>query len=379
MNTDEKILIVDDDNIFLKTIHKRLCHEFTIFTASSGIEGLEIINNETPFAIVAVDYIMPGIDGIEFLERVRGISPDSVRMMITGITDLQSVLEIVNNTSIFRIINKPCSAEALGKVFECGMEQYRLILSEKRRRDEADAAYKQLIEYAKALNGTVTDLKNKNSELNNAYYDTINRLVVASEYKDEDTHDHILRMSRYSALLAEKAGFSKEGVENILFASPMHDIGKIGIPDTILMKPGKLADDEFNEMKKHTIIGSKILEDSKAEILKLAASIALTHHERWDGRGYPYGISGEEIPVTGRIAAIADTFDALTSKRPYKEAYPVEIACDIIIKEKGKQFDPGLTDVFMDSFNDFLIIKEGISSSARPDSGNFAPSERDCE
>ncbi len=377
MNKNEKILIVDDDSIFLKTIYKRLSSEFNISTAGSGIEGFDIINNSGPFAVVAVDYIMPGIDGIEFLEKVREISPDTVRMMITGITDLQSVMDIINNTSIFRMISKPCLPETLGKVFEKGVEQYRLVLSEKKKKEEADAAYKQLIEYAKAINGTVTTLKTKNRELNEAYYDTIHRLVVASEYKDEDTHDHIVRMSRYSALLAEKSGFSRNDVENILFASPMHDIGKIGIPDAILLKSGKLADEEFNEMKKHTIIGSKILENSKAEILKLAASIALTHHERWDGKGYPYGISGMEIPVSGRIAAIADTFDALTSKRPYKAAYPVDIAYDIIKKEREKQFDPDLADIFINNFNNFISIKEEISSSTGIISSTFFLSERD--
>lgn len=364
MNSDEKILVIDDDVIFLKIILNRLSGKYNITTASSGMEGLELVIKEGPFALVAADYIMPEIDGTELLEKIRVISPDTVRMMITGIQDLQSLIDIINNTSIFRIISKPCSPEILGRVFEKGIEQYNLVLSEKRKREEAEAAYKQLIEYAKAINESVVTLKNKNRELNNAYYDTINRLVVASEYKDEDTHEHIVRMSRYCALLAEKAGFPSDEVENILFASPMHDIGKIGIPDAILMKPGKLDLSEFNEIKKHTLIGSKILEGSRADILILAASIAISHHEKWDGSGYPFGISGEKIPITGRIVAIADVFDALTSKRPYKEALPVEVAFDIIQKGKGNHFDPDLTDIFLNSFDDFLQIKENVASES---------------
>jgi len=378
MNEDEKILFVDDNVNLLESIKRSFHGRFNIFTAASGNDGLDLLDREGPFTLVVSDYKMPAMNGVEFLEKIHEKYPDTIRMMLTGEADIYAVIDVINKSTIFRFINKPCPVSILGEILEKGLEQYRLVNMEKRKNEEIDTAYKQLLQYAKALNETVSNLKNKNRELNNAYYDTINRLVVASEYKDEDTHDHIVRMSRYSALLAEKAGFSGEFVENILFASPMHDIGKIGIPDTILMKPGKLADDEFNNMKKHTIIGSKILENSKAEILKLAASIALTHHEKWNGKGYPYGTSGEEIPVAGRIAAIADTFDALTSKRPYKEAYPVEVAYDIIIKEKGRQFDPDITDIFIDNFNDFITIKEEISA-AGPDSGNFAPSERDCE
>lgn len=377
MSNEEKILIVDDDKIFLTYIRRKLNEKFSILTADSGLHGLDLLESDGPFALAVVDYFMPEMNGVEFLEKVREKYPDTVRMILTGATDLQSVMEIVNNTNVFRFINKPCSHEVLGTVLEKGLEQYRLIQSEKQKKEEVVIAYKQMIHYAKALNETVASLKNKNRELNEAYYDTIKRLVIASEYKDEDTYDHIIRMSRYSAFLAEKLNLSREEVENILFASPMHDVGKIGIPDAIIMKPARLTDEEFEQIKNHTVFGAKILAGSKAEILELARVIAISHHERWDGTGYPYGIGGEDIPLVGRIVALADTFDALTSRRPYKDAYPVDVAYDIIRKERGRQLDPDIVDIFINNYDEFIKIKEEVNYSDKEMINSFTRSQRD--
>ncbi len=152
-------------------------------------------------------------------------------------------------------------------------------------------------------------------------------------------------MSLYSALVAEKLGLPSIEVQDILYASPMHDIGKIGVPDNILMKPGKLTDEEFEIMKTHTTIGAKILANSRSAILKVAEQIALSHHEKWNGKGYPQGLVGENIPLDGRIVALADVFDALTTKRPYKDPFPVEKAIDIIKKERGEHFDPNVVNI----------------------------------
>ncbi len=207
------------------------------------------------------------------------------------------------------------------------------------------------------------DLETAHQELQGAYLDTINRLVIAAEYKDEDTGDHIVRMARYSALIAEKLGLSARDVQNILYAAPMHDVGKIGIPDSILLKPGKLTAEEFEIMKSHTTIGAKILGNSVAEILKIAAQIALSHHEKWNGKGYPQGLSGDEIPLFGRIVGLADVFDALTSKRPYKDPFPAEIAFEIIMGDRGKHFDPDVVDVFLENIDEVLQIKTEVDSS----------------
>jgi putative two-component system response regulator len=195
------------------------------------------------------------------------------------------------------------------------------------------------------------------NKLKEAYRDTINRLVIASEYRDDDTGDHIVRMAAYCVLIAEKYGLPESEVERIHMTAPMHDVGKIGIPDNILLKPGKLTSEEFDIIKNHTLIGAKILGGSGSEILQLAAEIALTHHEKWNGLGYPGKLAGKEILLAGRIVALADVFDALTSKRPYKVPMPVEQAIDIIKKGREEHFDPELTDIFLNNIDSVLKIK----------------------
>jgi putative two-component system response regulator len=229
--------------------------------------------------------------------------------------------------------------------------------SEKQKREELQISEQQLEKYADDLNKTILELKTTHKELQEAYLDTIYRLVLAAEYKDEDTGEHIVRMSHYSALIAEKLGLPAKQVQNIRYAAPMHDVGKIGIPDSILMKPGKLTEEEFEIIKTHSTIGAKILTNSKAEILKIAEQIALSHHEKWNGKGYPQGLSNDNIPLVGRVVGLADAFDALTSKRPYKDPYPVEMAIDIIKQERGQHFDPDIVDVFMENIDEVLKIK----------------------
>jgi len=191
------------------------------------------------------------------------------------------------------------------------------------------------------------------------------------------TGDYIVRMSRYSALVAEKLGLPDKEVKNILYAAPMHDIGKIGIPDSILTKPDKLTDEEFDIMKTHTSIGAKILANSKAEILQTAQKIAISHHEKWNGKGYPLGHSGTKIPIIGRIVSISDTFDALTSRRPYKDPYPIEVAIKIIKKERGQQFDPDVVDIFLANMDEILKIKNEVGLSKDVSLSDFSWSERD--
>lgn len=179
-----------------------------------------------------------------------------------------------------------------------------------------------------------------------AYLDTIYRLSVAAEFKDLDTGLHIKRMSVYSQILAEEMGKSDEFCEKILYASPLHDVGKIGIPDRILLKPAKLNADEWVVMKQHTIMGYEILKDSEYELMNISSAIALSHHERFDGNGYPHGVSGNDIPIEGRIVALADVFDALSSKRPYKKPWAIEKILTVIREERGKQFDAKVIDAF---------------------------------
>jgi len=199
-------------------------------------------------------------------------------------------------------------------------------------------------------------LKQALEKIKVASLDTIFRLSRAAEYKDTDTGAHIERMSHYSTAIARQMNLQEEFIENILYAAPMHDIGKIGIPDRVLQKPGKLDPEEWEIMKKHTLIGAEILKDSKVEFMKLAEEIALAHHEKWDGTGYPRKLKGKEIPLGARIVALADVFDALTSERPYKQPMELEKSCSIIIEGRGTHFDPDVVDAF-------LAIKEEIAAS----------------
>jgi len=195
-------------------------------------------------------------------------------------------------------------------------------------------------------------------EIRKTAYETIIRLAGAAEYKDHDTKAHLWRVAQYSGILAEELGFPKEWVENIKMAAPMHDIGKIGVPDSIINKPGKLDPSEWEEMKKHPLYGSEILKDPENELMQMSASIALNHHEKWDGKGYPRGMKGEEIPIEARIASLADVFDALTTKRSYKPAFSLEETVAIIESESGKQFDPKVVAAFQHCYPKIAAVRE---------------------
>jgi putative two-component system response regulator len=223
-------------------------------------------------------------------------------------------------------------------------------------------AYNDLMgNYRKELESEVNkrteELKQAADRLKTASLDTIYRLSIASDYKDGDTGAHIKRMSRYCAAVARRMGLDEKTISDILYAAPMHDLGKIGIPDKILSKPGKLDPVERDIMKLHTVIGAKILSDSDAELLKLGGIIALSHHEKWDGSGYPNGLKGKAIPIEGRIAAIADVFDALTSRRPYKEPFSEEKSLVIIRRWRESYFDPDVVDTFIAITEEILTIK----------------------
>lgn len=250
-----------------------------------------------------------------------------------------------------------------------------------RGRQELEASYKllskQLVSYGEDFRKVYNDLTEQLEKTKVAYLEIIHRLSLAAEFKDEETGDHIERMSRYSAIMAQALGFTDEEVEYVLYAAPMHDVGKIGIPDRILLKPGALTREELAEMSKHTTIGAKILENSDAKIIQLAQTIALNHHEKWNGEGYPNGLKGEEIPLVARIVNLADMFDAMTSKRPYKDPYPVDLAVQIITKDRGISIDPQVVDAFIAKLDAILNVRGKASPYGIPDSRPFKLSERD--
>lgn len=239
--------------------------------------------------------------------------------------------------------------------------------------DEKKGA-EEIRKLSKAFNVMGQEIARRIHELKEAQKEIVLHLCKAAEYRDPDTGQHIWRMSQYCAVLARACGMSQEEWDLFLHASPMHDIGKIGISDTILLKPGRLDDKEYKVMKTHTTIGDGILSDGKSQLLKIAQIVAHFHHEKWDGSGYPHGLKGEEIPLLARIACIADVFDALTMKRPYKEAWTVEEAVREIESQSGKDFDPHLVALFKENLQEILAIKarfdESASRQAAPEAGN---------
>ena len=236
----------------------------------------------------------------------------------------------------------------------------KAVIDGQKARKLGDGLKSQLSRYAQDFKKVYKDLLKSYNDLKEAQLETIYRLAVAAEYRDEDTATHLKRMSNYAAIIAKGMGLSEKEVELILYTSPMHDVGKIGIPDNILFKPGKLTPEEFEVIMNHCVIGVRILSGSKSEMILMAEEIALTHHEKWNGQGYPQGLKRRNIPLVGRITAVADVFDALTTKRPYKSAFPNEKAFSIIREERGSHFDPQVVDVFFQNINDIIEIQQQL-------------------
>jgi putative two-component system response regulator len=203
-------------------------------------------------------------------------------------------------------------------------------------------------------------VRERTAQLEQSRLEVIQRLGRAAEYKDNETGMHVVRMSHYSRILASQLNVSKRWVELVFQAAPMHDIGKIGIPDNVLRKPGKLDADEWAVMQKHVEIGGDIIGDSDSLLLQMAQEIALNHHEKWDGSGYPNQLKGEQIPLSARIVAIADVFDALTSVRPYKKAWSIEETLALLERDAGTHFDPSLVPIFISKLDDILAIRDAF-------------------
>ncbi|MEV9615126.1 PAS domain S-box protein [Aliarcobacter butzleri] len=242
-----------------------------------------------------------------------------------------------------------------GEVFHCNVTLFPL-------RNEKD----EIIEFM-SVRHDITQIENLHDELEDTQREIIYKLGEIGETRSSETGNHVKRVAEYSRLLAQKVNLSQQDVNRLFIASPMHDIGKIGIPDAILNKPGKLNEDEWKIMKTHTQIGYDILKDSKRETLRAAGIVSYTHHEKWDGTGYPLGLKGEDIHIFGRITAVADVFDALGSDRCYKKAWPLENILDLFKNEKGKHFDPKLIDIFIENLDEFLAIRDSYKDNNEKD------------
>ena len=343
----ERILIVDDEAVIRRLLLLELSSRgYLCQEAGSAGEALAQLKS-SPIELVLLDIKMPGKSGAELLPEIRASFPDTAVIMVTAIIDTHIAIQCMREGA-YDYLTKPFNLDEVTLSVGRALERRRL---EMENRD-----YQQHLEQKVAER--TEELQRAMEKIKLASLDTVYRLSRAAEYRDEDTGAHIQRMSQYSAAIARRMGLDDETVEAILYASPMHDIGKIGIPDRILLKPGRLDPDEWEIMKQHTIIGASILEGSDAEFIKLAKVIALTHHERRDGSGYPKGLKGSKIPLAGRLTGIADVFDALISKRPYKDALSLEKSFSIIKKGRGSHFDPEVVDAFFAVKNEILSIRE---------------------
>jgi response regulator RpfG family c-di-GMP phosphodiesterase len=342
-----KILIIDDVQ-FNITLLQHLIKKLPGSEAISFTEPLKAIvwceNNEPD--LVIVDYMMPGMDGIMFSKEFRKLYPDIPILMVTANHESAVLIDALAN-GVTDFLNKPLdNAEFLARVKNMlALRKNMLALREN---------YMLLADRAALL---AHEVEKATAEIVAREQETIFCLAKAAEYRDPETGSHIHRMAHYSKHIAGQLGLPAEQQHLLLESAPMHDIGKVGTPDMILLKPGRLTTEEFAIMKHHAVIGYEILNASKSPLLKLAAEIAYTHHERFDGSGYPRGLAGEAIPIFARIVAVADVFDALTSERPYKKAWETEKALQFLQEGSGTHFDPDCVAAFSRQWDEVLAIK----------------------
>jgi putative two-component system response regulator len=331
--TNMKVVIIDDiqtNVVLLKHLVLKIpnCEPVTFTDPQTALAWC--LTNDPD--LVVVDYMMPGLSGTDLVQKLRPKYPDTPILMVTANHEMElrhQALEI----GVTDFLNKPINnTEFLART----KNMLALNRSHRHLAEEVRRATAKLVEQER---------------------ETIFCLAKAAEYRDPETGAHILRMAHYSQLIARQLGLTQEQQDLILQAAPMHDIGKVGTPDLILLKPGKLTPEEFQVMKLHATIGFEVLSSNSSPLMKVAAEIAYTHHEKFDGSGYPRGLQGDQIPLFGRIVAVADGVDALTSERPYKRAWSVEDASKLIRDGAGSHFDPVCVQAFFSYFEDVLVIK----------------------
>lgn len=315
------LLCVDDEATNLKVLRTVLQDQYRLLFAKNGDEALKLAHEQQP-DLILLDVMMPGKTGFEVCATLK--SQDLTRHIpVLFVTALQDEQDEAYGLSLGAVdyITKPISPAIVR------------------------ARVKTHLSLVHA------------DELQKTRLEVIQRLGRAAEYKDNETGLHVIRMSHFAQIIAQEIGMDPQWADDLLHAAPMHDIGKIGTPDHILLKPGKLTDEEFAEMKRHPLIGAQILGDSNSRLMKMAHDVALYHHEKWDGSGYPYGLVGDAIPLEARIVALADVFDALCSARPYKPAWPLEKVLDLLRDQQGKHFEPRLVDALMRRLPDLQAVQ----------------------
>ena len=351
---NRNILIVDDEESIRRLLGYLLePHGYAISLAADAREARQQLAQQ-PYALVLCDVNMPGESGMDLVRHILSLHSHTAVIMVTGL-DSPVLANAALEMGAFGYVIKPFESNEVLISVANSMRRRKLEIENGMHRENLEEMVRTR---TIALQQALEWLERSEKELRLSREETIQRLAIAAEFRDSATAQHIQRMSHYCELLARRYGLSPDRCDLIRTASPMHDIGKIGTPDHVLLKPGKFTPEEFNVIAQHAEIGYRILVGSDAELLKVAALIAWTHHERWDGSGYPRKLKGEAIPLEGRIAAVADAFDALTTERVYKPAFPFEHAVELMTKHRGEHYDPDLLDVFVASIEDIKSIHD---------------------
>ena len=349
------VLVVDDSQMVTQLICALLRPKGYACDVAMNMDEAQSYLESKTYDLILTDVNMPpGDSGLELIRHVAVEYPETAAIIVTAIDDPETG-KMALELGAYGYVIKPFNNTELLINISNALIRRKLTIE---NRNHSLRLKQEVVERTKELMTTIHRLESTYKQLRLSQEETIHRLAKAAEFRDNETAQHINRMSRYCELLGRQLGLDDERCELLLAASPMHDIGKIGTTDSILLKDGKHTEQEFEIMKQHSEIGYRILSGSESELLNVGAMIALTHHEKYDGSGYPRGLAGEDIPLEGRITAVADVFDALTSKRIYKPAWKLEDAVSFMREQRGCHFDPELVDVFLESLPHALVIKE---------------------
>ena len=341
-NGKPTILVVDDVPENIDVLTGLLKDEYRVRAATNGPSALTLARKSPP-DLILLDVMMPGMDGYEVCRQLKS-ELATCKVPVVFVTAMG---EVEDETRGFEVgcvdyITKPVSPP----IVRHRVKTHLALYDQKRSLEQ--------------------QVQERTVELDHTRLQVIHRLGRAAEYRDNETGMHVIRMSHYAYAIGLAAGMERDAAELMLNAAPMHDVGKIGVPDSILIKPARLTAEEWQIMRRHCDYGAAIIGDYPHPLFQASRTIALTHHEKWNGQGYPSGLAGEDIPLMGRVVAIADVFDALTTVRPYKQAWSVESALDWIREQRGEHFDPTLVDVFFSVLPDILEFKERYAEDKGP-------------